>query len=85
MRSTTREMLEHAGLDDPEACKHAHPLRITLAVGRDPVRVREVVSWICDGNPAQAYVSETVPRSLLNALFPGLSRLWARLGRDDQA
>lgn len=83
MKDDTWEMLQRAGLADKEVCAKAHPNRIRLAVGRDEHRIREVVSWLTDGDPGQAYVKERVPRSLLNALFPGLSKMWKKLTNDD--
>lgn len=85
-REKMLELLARAGLDDKEVLERTHPKRVRLALGRDDVLIKEFVVWLCDGDPGRAYARTPSLRPLLSGLYPGLKKIWEKLGEgDDEA
>ncbi len=82
-REKMLELLARAGLDDKDILVATHPKRVRLAMGRDQELIKELVVWLCDGDPGRAYARTPSLRPLLGGLYPGLKKIWERLGEDD--
>ena len=80
MRDKTLKLLARAGISDQESLAKANHKAVRMALGRDEDLIKDAVMWLCDDDPGRAYADRPGLRPLLSNLYPGLKKIWERLG-----